>query len=291
AFTGSTQVAHMLNRTLALREGPIVPLIAETGGQNAMIVDSSALPEQVVQDVLQSAFASAGQRCSALRVLYLQQEVAERMETLLAGAMRELSVGNPELYSTDVGPVIDEEAQSGLQQHLQELESSARFIARAPVPPACQAGYFIAPSAYGISGIHELKTEHFGPILHVVRYKAEKLDEVIDEINSAGYGLTLGIHSRSEGTAAYIEQRVKVGNCYINRNQVGAVVGVQPFGGRGLSGTGPKAGGPHYLLRFATERTRTINTTAVGGNASLLSLGIEKVEEKCEQRQGRRNIQ
>ncbi|MCG2581186.1 MAG: aldehyde dehydrogenase family protein, partial [Marinobacter sp.] len=280
AFTGSTQVAHILNRTLALREGPIVPLIAETGGQNAMIVDSSALPEQVVQDVLQSAFASAGQRCSALRVLYLQQDVAERMEALLAGAMAELSVGNPERHSTDVGPVIDEEAQSALQQHLQELESSARFIARAPVPPACQAGYFIAPSAYGISSINDLRSEHFGPILHVIRYEAEKLDDVIDEINGAGYGLTLGIHSRSESTAAYIEQRVKVGNCYINRNQIGAVVGVQPFGGHGLSGTGPKAGGPHYLLRFATERTRTINTTAVGGNASLLSLGIEKVEEK-----------
>ncbi|AZT84326.1 bifunctional proline dehydrogenase/L-glutamate gamma-semialdehyde dehydrogenase PutA [Marinobacter sp. NP-4(2019)] len=280
AFTGSTQVAHILNRTLAQREGPIVPLIAETGGQNAMIVDSSALPEQVVQDVLQSAFASAGQRCSALRVLYLQEDVADRMETLLAGAMQELSVGNPELHRTDVGPVIDEEAQSSLQQHLQELESGARLIARAPVPPACQAGYFIAPSAYGISSINELKTEHFGPILHVIRYQAEKLDDVINEINGAGYGLTLGIHSRSESTAAYIEQRVKVGNCYINRNQIGAVVGVQPFGGRGLSGTGPKAGGPHYLLRFATERTRTINTTAVGGNASLLSLGIEKVEEK-----------
>lgn len=277
AFTGSTQVAHILNRTLSLREGAIVPLIAETGGQNAMIVDSSALPEQVVQDVLQSAFASAGQRCSALRVLYLQKDVADKIETLLAGAMQELSVGNPELHSTDVGPVIDEDAQSGLMQHLQSLANSARFIARAPVPTSCEAGYFIPPSAYGISSITDLKTEHFGPILHVVRYDAEKLDDVIDEINAAGYGLTLGIHSRSEGTAAYIEQRVKVGNCYINRNQIGAVVGVQPFGGRGLSGTGPKAGGPHYLLRFATERTRTINTTAVGGNASLLSLGIEKV--------------
>lgn len=280
AFTGSTRVAHILNRTLALREGAIVPLIAETGGQNAMIVDSSALPEQVVQDVLQSAFASAGQRCSALRVLYLQKDVADRIETLLAGAMQELSVGNPELHSTDVGPVIDEDAQSALQKHLQALDNSARLIARTPVPSSCETAYFIPPSAYGISSIKDLKAEHFGPILHVVRYEAEKLDEVIDEINAAGYGLTLGIHSRSEGTAAYIEQRVKVGNCYINRNQIGAVVGVQPFGGRGLSGTGPKAGGPHYLLRFATERTRTINTTAVGGNASLLSLGIEKVQEK-----------
>ncbi len=277
AFTGSTQVAHTLNRALAQREGAIVPLIAETGGQNAMIADSSALPEQVVRDVIQSAFASAGQRCSALRVLYIQKEVAERTESLLAGAMQELSVGNPALHSTDVGPVIDDEARSGLQAHLTELDKDARFIARAPIPASCQTGYFVPPSAYGISSINDLKSEHFGPILHVVHYTAENLDAVIDEINAAGYGLTLGIHSRSESTAAYIERRVKVGNTYVNRNQIGAVVGVQPFGGRGLSGTGPKAGGPHYLLRFATERTCTINTTAVGGNASLLSLGIEKV--------------
>lgn len=276
-FTGSTQVAHLINRTLAQREGAIVPLIAETGGQNAMIVDSSALPEQVVRDVVHSSFASAGQRCSALRVLYIQSDVAERMETLLAGAMQELVVGDPASLSTDIGPVIDEEAQSGLQKHLAELEQTARFIARAPMPPSCQSGFFIPPSAYGIDSISEVKKEHFGPILHVVRYAAEKLDDVINEINNAGYGLTLGIHSRSESTASYIEKRVKVGNTYINRNQIGAVVGVQPFGGRGLSGTGPKAGGPHYLLRFATERARTINTTAVGGNASLLSLGIEKV--------------
>ncbi|MFN2362555.1 MAG: bifunctional proline dehydrogenase/L-glutamate gamma-semialdehyde dehydrogenase PutA [Marinobacter sp.] len=277
AFTGSTQVAHILNRALAQREGAIVPLIAETGGQNAMIVDSSALPEQVVRDVIQSAFGSAGQRCSALRLLYIQNDVAERMESLLAGAMQELSVGNPAVYSTDVGPVIDDEARSELQLHLAELDKGARFIARTPLPASCQSGYFVPPSAYGISGINEIKSEHFGPILHVVRYTAEKLDDVIEEINASGYGLTLGIHSRSESTAAYIERQVKVGNTYVNRNQIGAVVGVQPFGGRGLSGTGPKAGGPHYLLRFATERTRTINTTAVGGNASLLSLGIEKV--------------
>lgn len=277
AFTGSTQVAHILNRTLAQREGAIVPLIAETGGQNAMIVDSSALPEQVVRDVIQSAFASAGQRCSALRVLYIQKEVAERTESLLAGAMQELTVGNPERHSTDVGPVIDQEARDGLKAHLTELGKHARLVSQAPIPEACRDGYFVPPSAYAISSINELKDEHFGPVLHIVRYTAEKLDDVIDEINAAGYGLTLGIHSRSESTAAYIERRVKVGNTYVNRNQIGAVVGVQPFGGRGLSGTGPKAGGPHYLLRFATERTRTINTTAVGGNASLLSLGIEKV--------------
>ncbi|MDC0663463.1 bifunctional proline dehydrogenase/L-glutamate gamma-semialdehyde dehydrogenase PutA [Marinobacter sp. SS21] len=277
AFTGSTQTAHILNRTLAAREGAIVPLIAETGGQNAMIVDSSALPEQVIRDVLHSAFASAGQRCSALRVLYVQRDVADRMEELLAGAMQMLSVGDPALHSTDVGPVIDEEAQQGLQQHLAHLEKTGRYIARAPMPPSCQAGFFIPPSAYGIDTIKQLSKENFGPILHVVRYAAQDLDKVIDEINDAGYGLTLGIHSRSETTAAYIERQVKVGNSYINRNQIGAVVGVQPFGGRGLSGTGPKAGGPHYLLRFVTERARCINTTAVGGNASLLSLGIEKI--------------
>ena len=279
AFTGSGRVARLLNRTLAARDGAIVPLIAETGGLNAMIVDSSALPEQVVQDVLRSAFTSAGQRCSALRILYLQTDVAERMETLLAGAMAELSVGDPERLSTDVGPVIDERAQAELQQHLGVLAKDARLIASVSLPTACQAGFFIAPSAYGIDSIRQLDREHFGPILHVVRYAAEKLDAVIDEVNRTGFGLTLGIHSRSESTASYIEKRVKVGNTYINRDQVGAVVGVQPFGGHGLSGTGPKAGGPNYLARFAIERTRTTNTTAVGGNASLLSLGVEKVQQ------------
>ena len=278
AFTGSTQTAHLINRTLAERPGAIIPLIAETGGQNAMIVDSTALPEQVINDVVQSAFASAGQRCSALRVLYLQEDVAERMEEILAGAMQELHVGNPSQLRVDVGPVIDEEACQDLQKHLDVLkQKGARCIAQAPLSEDCARGHFLPPSAYEIKGIGELSKEHFGPILHVVRYAAADLDKVIDEINGAGYGLTLGIHSRSESTAAYIEKRVKVGNTYINRNQIGAVVGVQPFGGRGLSGTGPKAGGPHYLIRFATERSRTINTTAVGGNATLLSLGVEKV--------------
>jgi len=277
AFTGSTQTAHIINRTLAAREGAIVPMIAETGGQNAMIVDSTALPEQVIRDVLQSAFASAGQRCSALRVLYLQEDVAERMEEILAGAMRELRVGDPTQRRTDVGPVIDSDAREQLQTHLDSLKAGAELIAEAPMPQETARGTFIAPSAYRISSIHSLSKENFGPILHVVRYSRGQLDDVIDQINRAGYGLTLGIHSRSEATAAYIERRVKVGNTYVNRNQIGAVVGVQPFGGRGLSGTGPKAGGPHYMLRFATERTRTINTTAVGGNATLLSLGVERV--------------
>jgi RHH-type proline utilization regulon transcriptional repressor/proline dehydrogenase/delta 1-pyrroline-5-carboxylate dehydrogenase len=276
-FTGSAEVAQLLNRTLAERAGAIVPLIAETGGQNAMIVDSSALPEQVVRDVVQSAFVSAGQRCSALRILYVQQDVADRIETLLAGAMSELVVGNPECYSTDVGPVIGQKAKNILEEHLAGLEARARFLGRSDLPDDCSKGYFVAPCAYGIHSIGEPLTEHLGPILHVVRYEAEQLDQIIDEINATGYGLTLSIHSRSESTAAYIERRIKVGNCHVNRGQVGAAVGVQPFGGRGLSGTGPRAGGPHYVLRFATERTRTINTTAVGGNASLLSLGIEKV--------------
>ncbi|TVP52438.1 MAG: bifunctional proline dehydrogenase/L-glutamate gamma-semialdehyde dehydrogenase PutA [Halomonadaceae bacterium] len=275
-FTGSTGTAHVINRALAAREGAIVPLIAETGGQNAMIVDSSALPEQVVRDVLQSAFASAGQRCSALRVLYVQEDVADTIETLLVGAMKELHPGNPAELKTDVGPVIDEQARELLNRHCKNLRDSGyRLIGETPLPKGTDKGCFVAPQAFAISSINDLKQENFGPILHVVRYKARELDRVIDEINEAGYGLTLGIHSRSESTAEYIESRVRVGNTYINRNQIGAVVGVQPFGGQGLSGTGPKAGGPHYLLRFATERTRTNNTTAVGGNATLLSLGVE----------------
>ncbi|MDX1589624.1 MAG: bifunctional proline dehydrogenase/L-glutamate gamma-semialdehyde dehydrogenase PutA [Oleiphilaceae bacterium] len=286
-FTGSTGTAHIINRTLAAREGAIVPLIAETGGQNAMIVDSSALPEQVVKDVLQSAFASAGQRCSALRVLYVQEDVAETIETILAGAIRELQPGDPARLSTDVGPVIDDQARSLLNKHVKALRDSGhRLIGETPMPDGLEDGCFVAPQAYEISGINALKQEHFGPILHVARYKATELDAVIDEINEAGYGLTLGIHSRSESTAEYIESRVRVGNTYINRNQIGAVVGVQPFGGQGLSGTGPKAGGPQYLPRFATERTRTNNTTAVGGNATLLSLGVEKLSvEDHEDRQ------
>lgn len=273
AFTGSTQTARLINQTLAAREGAIIPLIAETGGQNAMIVDSTALPEQVVNDVVQSAFASAGQRCSALRVLYVQEDIAERIEDLLVGAMAELKVGNPALHETDLGPVISEVAHTGLQAHVDRMKQEARLIAEVDLGAECNQGYFIAPVAFEIESISQLEKEQFGPILHVVRYKASELDKVIQEINGTGYGLTLGVHSRNEATSSYIEQSLKVGNAYINRNQIGAVVGVQPFGGQGLSGTGPKAGGPHYLYRFATERTRTINTTAVGGNATLLSLG------------------
>lgn len=275
AFTGSTQTARMINVALANRPGPIVPLIAETGGQNAMIVDSTALPEQVVQDVVLSAFGSAGQRCSALRVLYVQKEIAERITALLQGAMQELSIGNPALHATDIGPVIDEQARLALQAHIERMKNEARLIFECELPATCANGSFVTPVAFEIDHIRQLDQEHFGPVLHVIRYGAKELPDVIEQINSTGYGLTLGIHSRNEVTATFIEERVKAGNIYINRNQTGAVVGVQPFGGQGLSGTGPKAGGPNYLLRFATEQTLSINTTAVGGNATLLSLGNE----------------
>jgi len=275
AFTGGTDTAQTINRTLAARDGAIVPLIAETGGQNAMIVDSSALPEQVVRDAVDSAFRSAGQRCSALRVLYLQDDVADRMTEMLVGAMAELKIGDPGLLETDVGPVIDEAARDMLQAHADRMEAAARLIARTPMHDVSARGVFFAPHAFEIDGIKRLEREVFGPILHVVRYSRARLDAVIDSINGAGYGLTLGIHSRIDSTVAHIRRRARVGNIYVNRNQIGAVVGVQPFGGEGLSGTGPKAGGPRYLHRFATERTVSTDTTAAGGNASLLSLQDE----------------
>jgi len=272
AFTGSTETAWAINRTLAARQGPIIPLIAETGGQNVMIVDSSALPEQVVADVLTSSFQSAGQRCSALRVLYIQEDIAERIINMLAGAMAELSVGDPSLLSTDVGPVIDENARNILQIHGQRMTQEGRLIYRSELPPDTAHGTFVPPQAFEIGGIAELKREVFGPILHVVRYKASELDQVIAAINGTGYGLTFGIHSRIDNTIRYVTERARAGNAYANRNIIGAAVGVQPFGGEGLSGTGFKAGGPHYLYRYATERTLCINTAAAGGNASLMSL-------------------
>jgi len=272
AFTGSTETAQRINRSLAARDGAIATLVAETGGQNAMIVDSTALPEQVIKDVIASAFASAGQRCSALRVLFLQEQVADRMIELLKGAMQELQVGDPCRLDTDVGPVIDEEARAALLDHISRMRESATLIAEAKLPLNAEAGCYVAPVAFEIERLDQLHKEHFGPVLHVIRFAASRLDDVIAQINDSGYGLTLGIHSRNETTSRYIDARVRVGNVYINRNQIGAVVGAQPFGGLGLSGTGPKAGGPHYLLRFATERARTINTTAIGGNATLLSL-------------------
>jgi RHH-type proline utilization regulon transcriptional repressor/proline dehydrogenase/delta 1-pyrroline-5-carboxylate dehydrogenase len=271
ALTGSTETARRINRSLAARDAPLATFIAETGGQNAMLVDSSALPEQVVNDVISSAFHSAGQRCSALRVLFLQADVADRIIRLLAGAMQELIVGDPRKLSTDVGPVIDAGALEELQAHAATMEREFKLVARAPLQPN-QEGCFLAPCAFEIDSINSLEKEVFGPILHIVRYRARDLDQAIEAINATGYGLTLGVHSRIERTQRYIASRVLAGNCYINRNMIGAVVGVQPFGGERLSGTGPKAGGPHYMLRFATERTLTVNTAAVGGNASLLEL-------------------
>lgn len=275
AFTGSNETAKIINRTLAAREGAIVPLIAETGGQNAMIVDSTALPEQVVNDVLISAFQSAGQRCSALRVLFLQEEVAERILRMLAGAMEELRLGDPAWLSTDVGPVIDAEARDMLLGHARRMEQEGRLIARAPLPSECEHGTFVAPAAFEIDSLARLQGEVFGPMLHVLRYRADRLDQVIEAINGTGYGLTFGLHSRIDSTMEYLRQRVRAGNIYVNRNMIGAVVGVQPFGGEGLSGTGPKAGGPRYLHRFASERVVSIDTTAAGGNASLMSLEEE----------------
>ncbi len=250
AFTGSTATAQRINVTLAERTSKPVPFIAETGGQNAMIVDSTALPEQVVRDVIRSAFASAGQRCSALRVLFVQEDVADRIITLIQGAMKELHVGLPYLHKTDVGPVIDRNAKQKLLAHLEQMSSTQKKVAQLQLEEACQYGDFVAPSAFEISGIDVLKEEQFGPILHIVRFKASELPNVVEQINQTGFGLTMGIHSRNETTYRWIEKHARVGNCYINRDQVGAVVGVQPFGGQGLSGTGPKAGGPHYLYRF-----------------------------------------
>jgi RHH-type proline utilization regulon transcriptional repressor/proline dehydrogenase/delta 1-pyrroline-5-carboxylate dehydrogenase len=274
AFTGSTDTARAINRALAGREaGPIATLIAETGGQNAFIADSSALPEQLVKDAMGSAFTSAGQRCSAARVLFVQDDIADKVMTMLAGAMDELKVGDPGLLSTDVGPVIDADALKILDDHAARMANEARLIKQANVGDDTAHGTFFAPHAWELKSLGQLDKEIFGPALHVVRWKADDLDKVIDAINATGYGLTLGVHSRIDETIDRIASRVKVGNVYVNRNQIGAVVGVQPFGGQGLSGTGPKAGGPHYLPRFATEKTVTVNTTAAGGNASLLTLG------------------
>ncbi|MCR6625480.1 MAG: bifunctional proline dehydrogenase/L-glutamate gamma-semialdehyde dehydrogenase PutA [Pseudoxanthomonas sp.] len=274
AFTGSTETARAINRALAGRDaGPIATLIAETGGQNAFIADSSALPEQLVKDAMGSAFTSAGQRCSAARVLFVQDDIADKVMTMLAGAMDELKVGDPGLLSTDVGPVIDADALKILDDHAVRMAKEARLIKQANAGDETAHGTFFAPRAWELKSLDQLHKEIFGPALHVVRWKADQLDAVIDQINATGYGLTLGVHSRIDETIDRIAARVKVGNVYVNRNQIGAVVGVQPFGGQGLSGTGPKAGGPHYLPRFATEKTVTVNTTAAGGNASLLTLG------------------
>jgi RHH-type proline utilization regulon transcriptional repressor/proline dehydrogenase/delta 1-pyrroline-5-carboxylate dehydrogenase len=271
AFTGSTETARAINRTLAAREGPIATLIAETGGQNAMIVDSSALPEQVVRDVLASAFQSAGQRCSALRMLYLQDDVADEMLEMIRGGFEALTVGDPALLATDVGPVIDPDAQAALERHVARRQQNHRTVWRLDIASDLATGCFVAPTIIELDSILDLRRENFGPVLHVARFKAEELGKVIADINTTGYGLTLGLHSRIAATHRFVQARARVGNMYINRNQIGAIVESQPFGGEGLSGTGPKAGGPHYLARFATERVTCIDTTAAGGNASLLA--------------------
>jgi RHH-type proline utilization regulon transcriptional repressor/proline dehydrogenase/delta 1-pyrroline-5-carboxylate dehydrogenase len=268
-FTGSTEVARTINRALAAKDGPIVPLIAETGGINAMIVDATALPEQVADDVVTSAFRSAGQRCSALRLLFLQDDVADRMIEMIAGAARELVIGDPADPATHIGPVIDAEAKQRLDAHIERMKKEARvhFAGHAP------QGNYVAPHIFELSDAGQLTEEVFGPVLHVVRYRADRFEQVLQSIERSGYGLTLGIHSRIDDTVEDAIERLEVGNIYVNRNMIGAVVGVQPFGGHGLSGTGPKAGGPHYLTRFATEQTVTVNTAAAGGNAALMSGG------------------
>ncbi|HRQ61067.1 MAG TPA: L-glutamate gamma-semialdehyde dehydrogenase, partial [Alphaproteobacteria bacterium] len=273
AFTGSTEVAREINRTLAAKDGPIAPLIAETGGQNAMIVDSSALPEQVVDDAILSAFGSAGQRCSALRIMFVQEDVADKITHMLKGAMAQIHVGDPALLQTDIGPVIDEHALEILIRHHKNLEGFGKLIAQAKMDEIYRKqGTFFAPIAYEIPNIYGLKREVFGPALHVIRFKASEIDDVINQINGTGYGLTCGVHSRIDSFQHKIARSIKAGNIYINRSMIGAVVGTQPFGGMGLSGTGPKAGGPHYLHRFATEKTLSVNTTAAGGNTSLVML-------------------
>ena len=271
AFTGSTETARTINRTLAGRDGPIPQLIAETGGQNAMLVDSSALPEQVTRDVVASAFQSAGQRCSALRVLYLQDDVADTMLEMIRGAMEALVIGDPERLETDVGPVIDAEAKTALDKHIARMKKAGRKVWQRILPPEARNGHFVAPTIIEIDSIADIDRENFGPVLHVARFAGDRLGAVVEEINRVGYGLTLGLHSRIDATRDFVEAHAKVGNLYVNRNQIGAVVESQPFGGEGLSGTGPKAGGPHYVARFATERVTCIDTTAAGGNASLMA--------------------
>jgi RHH-type proline utilization regulon transcriptional repressor/proline dehydrogenase/delta 1-pyrroline-5-carboxylate dehydrogenase len=268
AFTGGTDTAQAIARTLAARPGPIVPFIAETGGVNALIADSSALSEQLVPDVLAAAFGSAGQRCSALRLLCVQEESADRVVTMLQGAAETLAIGDPLDPATDVGPVIDAEALAGLERYAAEMGPP---LFRLDLPEACAPGTFFAPRAYLLNDAAALKREVFGPVLHIVRWRPDRLDALLDAIDATGYGLTLGVHSRIEAVQKRIVARLAVGNAYVNRNQIGAVVGVQPFGGRGLSGTGPKAGGPLTLFRFAEEHVVSTNTAAAGGNAALLA--------------------
>jgi RHH-type proline utilization regulon transcriptional repressor/proline dehydrogenase/delta 1-pyrroline-5-carboxylate dehydrogenase len=272
AFTGSTETARLINRELAARDGLIPVFIAETGGLNAMIVDSTALPEQVARDVVASAFDSAGQRCSSLRILFLQEDVAGKMLDQIIGATDELQLGDPFELTTDVGPIIDEEARRNLVVHAEHMQKQGQLLRRLPLDPGLSNGVFFPPHIFAMPTADVLQREVFGPILHVVKYQNHRLDAVCEQINATGYGLTLGVHSRIDETANFVREHVRAGNIYVNRNQIGAVVGAQPFGGERLSGTGPKAGGPHYLPRFAVERTFTVNTAAAGGDTTLLSL-------------------
>lgn len=280
AFTGSTETARRINRQLAAKDGPIVPFIAETGGINAMIVDATALPEQVADDVVMSAFRSAGQRCSALRLLCVQKDVADKIIAMVAGAAAELKLGDPRQTDVHIGPVIDLEAKERLDQHIVRLKTQARCHFAGTLPKNLDKGFFVAPHLFEISDVSELKEEIFGPVLHVVRWHAKRgqhgaplgLQQLIEKIAATGFGLTLGLHTRIDGNAALVEALSPAGNLYINRNMIGAVVGSQPFGGRGLSGTGPKAGGPHYLTRFASEMVVSNNVAAAGGNASLIAM-------------------
>jgi RHH-type proline utilization regulon transcriptional repressor/proline dehydrogenase/delta 1-pyrroline-5-carboxylate dehydrogenase len=270
-FTGSTQVAKIIQRALAAKDGPIVPLIAETGGINAMVVDSTALPEQVVDAVVTSAFRSAGQRCSALRLLCVHSAIADHVIAMIQGAAQELVSGDPAALATDVGPVIDREAFDNITRHIQRLQSQAKpLLTAASAVTSVMPANLIAPQAFEVGSIAEVRSEIFGPVLQIVRWDGDP-SHVIAQVNALDYGLTLGIQTRIDSRAQALARAAHIGNMYINRNMIGAVVGVQPFGGEGLSGTGPKAGGPHYLYRFCAEQTVTVNTTAAGGNAALLA--------------------
>ncbi len=272
AFTGSNDTARIINRTLAMREGSIPSFVAESGGMNAMIVDSSALPEQAVRDVVASAFDSAGQRCSAARILFVQDDIADRVMEMLKGAMEMLKIGDPFDYSTDVGPVIDADSKKILNEHKASMARDARVILDMPIPEKCMGGNFVSPAAYELKSIKLLSREVFGPILHVVRFEGDQFDNICDQINAMGYGLTLGLHTRIESVAKKLRAKMRVGNIYVNRNQIGAVVGAQPFGGEGLSGTGSKAGGPYTLTRLSIERVCSTDSTASGGNAELINI-------------------
>ncbi len=272
AFTGSTEVGRLINQTLANRPGPIVPLVAETGGLNAMIVDSTALPEQVTDDVLASAFDSAGQRCSSLRVLFVQEDVADRMIGMITGALDQIRLGDPLSPATDMGPLIDTDAQKALEAHVARMKTEGERLYAGHLPESCAYGHFFPPHVFGLESLTPLTREAFGPVLHVVRWQQGHVGKIVAALRASGYGLTAGIHSRRAGFVAELAAALPVGNLYVNRNMIGAVPGVQPFGGEGLSGTGPKAGGPHMIRRFCTERCFTQDTTAAGGNTSLLML-------------------